>query len=73
GEKCFEFLFGEKIVMPYRWVFTFLVAVGAVLELDMVWAIAGVATAAMAIPNLISIFRLSDIVKLETDKYLEDF
>jgi AGCS family alanine or glycine:cation symporter len=71
GEKCFEYLLGSRIVMPYRWSFTFLVVIGAILELDLVWAIAGVATAAMALPNLISVIRLSKVVKEETDKYLE--
>ena len=72
GEKCFEFLFGNRIIMPYRWAYTFLVILGATLDLQLVWAIAGVATAAMALPNLISIFRLSHVVQKETQVFLKD-
>lgn len=69
GEKCIEFLFGVKMAHIYRWLFTISVAVGAFLELKLVWAIASLATALMAIPNLIAIFALSKEVSVETKDY----
>jgi alanine or glycine:cation symporter, AGCS family len=69
GEKCIEYLFDLKIAYAYRWVFTIFVLIGAVLELDMVWAIANLSSALMALPNLITIVLLSKVVKEETNNY----
>ena len=37
GEKCFEYLAGEKYIMPYRWVWIAFVFTGAVVKLELVW------------------------------------
>lgn len=71
GEKCIEYLFGAKSVLPYRIIFTLIVIPGAVLELDIVWKIADVCNGLMAIPNLIGICALSGVVIAET-KILKD-
>lgn len=71
GEKCFEFLFGVHVAHLYRWLYTAVVVIGALLELDVVWALAHMMNALMALPNLYSIVRLSDVVKKETDLYVE--
>lgn len=62
GEKCCEFLFGEKFVLFYRILFTLIVIPGAMLELEIVWKISDVFNGLMAIPNLIGIMALSKIV-----------
>jgi len=70
GEKAIEFLCGEKAVTPYRvaWVvFTF---VGSVVQLAVVWDFADCANGLMAIPNLISLVLLSNVVVAETRNYL---
>lgn len=71
GEKSIEFLFGVKSVKPYRYIFTIFVGVGAVVELDLVWAIADVFNALMAFPNLIGLIALSPVIVAETRNYLE--
>jgi AGCS family alanine or glycine:cation symporter len=58
GEKSLEFLFGSKIIMPYRWAFVAMVVVGACMDLDVVWVLANLSSACMAFPNLIGILRL---------------
>lgn len=69
GEKCFEYLFGEKAIIPFRVLYTLTVIPGAILELDTVWAIADVANGLMVIPNLIALILLSSVVGKETQSF----
>lgn len=70
GEKCVEYLFGYHSVPPYRLIFTLAVFIGAVLELEVVWKIADVFNALMAIPNLIGLIALSGVVIAETKEFM---
>lgn len=70
GEKALEFILHERAVMPYRFVFTVVVFIGAVVKLDLVWAFADVMNGLMAFPNLIGLIGLSRVVVEETKKYL---
>jgi len=69
GERCAEYLFGVKGILPYRLIFIGLVAVGAFLKLDMIWILADIVNALMAIPNLIALVGLSGIIIAETKSY----
>lgn len=62
GERCAEFLFGIKIIVPYRIMWTIAVFVGAVKGLGIAWLIADTLNAMMAIPNLIALLLLSPVV-----------
>jgi alanine or glycine:cation symporter, AGCS family len=66
GEKCFEYLFGNKSIKLYRIVYTLTVLVGAGMNLGLVWTIADIFNALMAIPNLIGLLALSGVVVAET-------
>lgn len=70
GEKAAEYLFGTKIVKPYRIVWTIVVVLGGVLSMPVVWSFANIANALMAVPNLISVLLLSGVVAATTRKYL---
>lgn len=69
GERCFEFLFGVRFIWLYRVVFVLMVLLGGFIELDIVWVIADIVNALMALPNLIVILALSPVVIAETKKY----
>ena len=69
GERCFEFLFGVRFIWLYRVIFVAMVLLGGFIELDMVWIIADIVNALMALPNLIAILALSPVVIAETKKY----
>ena len=69
GERCFEFLFGVRFIWIYRVVFVLMVLLGGFIELDMVWIIADIVNALMALPNLIALLVLSPVVIAETKKY----
>ncbi len=62
GERSAEFLFGVKVILPYRLLWVALVVVGAPLDLNLIWLIAEIMNALMAIPNLIALLLLSGTV-----------
>lgn len=70
GEKFLEYLFGEKVIKGYRVVYVLFVLLGAILSLEIVWAIGDIAIALMAFPNLIAIIALSPKIKKEVEKYI---
>ena len=72
GERCFEFLFGVRFIWLYRVVFVLMVLLGGFIELDMVWIIADIVNALMALPNLIALLVLSPVVIAETKKYFKN-
>ena len=72
GEKAVEYLFGESAILPYRGVWVVLIVVGAVAQLDVVWAFADVMNGLMALPNLVGLIGLSGVVAEETRKYFAE-
>jgi AGCS family alanine or glycine:cation symporter len=69
GEKSIEYLFGEGAVRPYRYVYILFVGVGAVANLELVWALADVFNGLMALPNLVGLLALTPVVVSETRDY----
>jgi AGCS family alanine or glycine:cation symporter len=69
GERCVEFLFGVKAILPYRILWVIAVPVGASLNLNFVWLVADTLNAMMAIPNLIALAVLSPVVFALTKNY----
>lgn len=69
GERCAEFLFGVKAILPFRILWITAIPLGAVAQLDLVWALADLLNALMAIPNLIALILLSPLVFKITKKY----
>lgn len=70
GEKAAEYLFGERIIKPYRWLWVIAVLIGSVVTLKSVWAFADIANGLMSVPNLISLLVLNGVLVAETRKYL---
>nr|WP_330390713.1 alanine/glycine:cation symporter family protein [Lacrimispora sphenoides] len=70
GERCCEYLFGTKGMLPYKIIFVSIVVVGPVLSLDLVWTISDILNALMAIPNLVAVLLLSGVVAKDTKYYL---
>jgi AGCS family alanine or glycine:cation symporter len=62
SEKCFEYLFGEKIITPFRVCWIAAVPIGATANLNFMWLVADTLNALMAIPNLIALILLSPVV-----------
>lgn len=68
GETALGYLFGEKIIIPYRIIYVIFVFLGANMDLGLVWIIANILNGFMALPNLFAIINLAPIVvKLSKD------
>ncbi|MBL0060815.1 MAG: sodium:alanine symporter family protein [bacterium] len=72
GEKAAEYLFGTRVIKPYRVLWVIAVGLGSVLSLKAVWTFADITNGMMAIPNLISLIALSGIIVAETKLHLWD-
>jgi alanine or glycine:cation symporter, AGCS family len=72
GEKSIEYLLGEKAVKPYRDLFVICAGFGAVMKLELAWALADIFNGLMAFPNLIGLLALSPIIVSETREYFQN-
>lgn len=72
GERCCEYLFGKRGMLPYKILFIAVIVIGPVLSLDLVWTIANILNALMAVPNLIAVLLLSGVIARETKHYLKN-
>jgi len=70
GERCAEFLWGEKVILPYRILWLCAIPVGAMGKLTMIWLLADVLNGLMAIPNLMALALLSPVVFKVSKDYL---
>jgi len=69
GERCVEYLFGMKSNMVFRVVWTAAVAIGPLVGLGLLWTVADILNAMMALPNLIALIMLSGVVAKLTKEY----
>ena len=69
GERSAEYLFGTKIIKPYRIIWIIAIFIGAVVKLKLVWTFADVFNGLMALPNLVALLLLSPIVFSKTRNY----
>lgn len=69
SEKCVEYLFGIKAIMPFRVLWVLAVPLGAMANLSFIWLVADTLNALMAIPNLIALLLLSPVVFKLTKTY----
>ncbi len=72
GDRSVEYLFGSKLILPYRVLFCLLLPVGASVELSTVWTISDIFNALMAWPNLFGLLCLSPLVVRMTREYFAD-
>ena len=72
GERCVVYFAGKKGLIPYRVLYIAVAVIAPVVALDVVWDIADILNALMAIPNLIAVLLLSPVIVKETKKYLDN-
>ena len=73
GERCAEFLFGPKVITPYRVLWVVGIYIGTQMEGGIVWKLADILNGMMAFPNLIAVLFLSPVVfKLTRDYFAEE-
>jgi AGCS family alanine or glycine:cation symporter len=69
GNRSAVYLFGEKAIKPYLWIYVIFVFIGAIAELETIWAFGDAALGIMTFPNLISIVLLAGSLKIMTKDY----
>ena len=72
GERCVEYFAGRYALIPYRVMYVAVVAAAPVAALDVIWKIADILNALMAVPNLTAVLLLSDVIVKETKKYINN-
>lgn len=74
GEKCIAYLTknNKKVVFIYKLIYIFFVAIAPFLTLDLIWTSASICNGLMAIPNLIAILFLSNVINKDTNDYFNN-
>lgn len=68
GERCIEFLLGEKAILPYRIIWVIAIPFGAYQKQAVIWTLADILNGLMVLPNLIALALLSPVIfKLTRD------
>lgn len=71
GDRSIQYLLGDKSVIVYKIVYLIMHFVGAILTLEVIWAIGDIALGLMTFPNLIALFALSGVVYKTTKEYFD--
>ncbi|MGL5100222.1 MAG: alanine:cation symporter family protein, partial [Fusobacteriaceae bacterium] len=71
GEANIRFLFGNKLITPYRILVMGFIILGSFMKVGLVWELSDVFNALMVFPNLIALIALQSIVKKNMDEYEE--
>jgi AGCS family alanine or glycine:cation symporter len=71
GTTACHYLFGEKSVKVYRFIFVIVVLAGSVMEAQLAWDISDTFNGLMMIPNLIGVLVLSPMVMKATKNYVD--
>ena len=72
GERCVEYVAGKKALIPYRIIYIAVAVIAPVVALDTVWMVSDTLNALMAIPNLVAVLLLSNVIVKETKKYINN-
>ena len=71
GDRCANYLFGTKMVFPYKIAFLTMHFVGAVLTLSVAWTLGDVFLGIVILPNLLALLLLSPKVAELTKSYFQ--
>ncbi len=72
GERAAAYLFGPRIILPFRLAWVAALVLGAVGDLGLIWLIADIMNALMALPNLIALVALSGTVFAISRRYFAE-
>ena len=72
GTRAINYLFGEKFIKPYRYLYGLFVFLGAIWGIEVVWHFVDMVITFMTIPNLIALILLTPVVMSETRKYFSE-
>jgi AGCS family alanine or glycine:cation symporter len=61
GEQFLEYLFGPRVIMPYRWFYCFLIPFGSLVKVTTIWNWGDMVNGMQVFPNVIGLLGLSGI------------
>ncbi|MDR2163215.1 MAG: sodium:alanine symporter family protein [Clostridiales Family XIII bacterium] len=70
GDRCIDYLFGQRGRLPYRIVYIAFLFLGATVSLDIMWNLADALNALMVLPNIVAVLLLSGVITKDTRFYL---
>ncbi len=71
GDRCANYLFGKKGILPFKGVFVIMHFIGAITSLSAIWVLGDVALGLVTFPNLIALVMLSGVVAKLTKSYFQ--
>ena len=71
GDRCANYLFGTKMIVPYKIAFLIMHFIGAVLTLSVAWTLGDVFLGIVILPNLLALLLLSPKVAELTKSYFQ--
>ncbi|MCK4406408.1 MAG: alanine:cation symporter family protein, partial [Bacteroidales bacterium] len=72
GTRAAEYLFGEKLIKPYRYLYGLFVFLGSIWGIDLVWHFVDMVITFMTVPNLIALLLLAPVVSKEIKSYFSE-
>jgi AGCS family alanine or glycine:cation symporter len=69
AEKAIDFLWGSRHIRKFHYFYIAMIPVGAIVHVDLVWALADISISLMLITNLIAIAGLSKDVITDSRDY----
>lgn len=72
GERCAEYLFGVKAIQIYRIIYVAVLVAAPLISLNLIWEVGDILNALMAIPNLVALLLLRNVVRDETKRYINN-
>ncbi len=69
GETCWEYMFGQTGIFPYRVLYVALLLIGGLVTVETVWNVGTLLNGFMAFPNLIGLLFLGGVVAKKTNEF----
>jgi alanine or glycine:cation symporter, AGCS family len=61
GEQFLEYVFGPRVILPYRWIYCALIFVGATTKVETVWNWGDLMNTLQVFPNIVGLLGLSGL------------
>jgi AGCS family alanine or glycine:cation symporter len=61
GEQFLEYVFGTRVILPYRWAYCLLIVFGAIGKVETIWAWGDLMNGLQIFPNLVGVVGLSGL------------
>jgi AGCS family alanine or glycine:cation symporter len=71
GDRCANYLFGPRAIMPYRFVYVAMHFIGATVSLGLIWDLGDVFLGVVILPNLLALLILSPKIVELTKSYFD--